>query len=317
MVTTDTRERGAEASAAQRARVARDSSVDAIRIVLLVAVFALHAMMCGVSVGAAGPVLENALEGQAWFGPVSWIVQIMPLFFIAGGFSSFHHWRSMRSRGATASDYVRARLERLVRPALALVIVVATGLAALALAGLPAELVATAGFRIGQPLWFLGVYIAISALVPVMLRAHERARILTPIALVAAVITVDVVRLATGVGPIGFLNLLLVWLLVQQFGFHLADGGLDRFGRGALWGIAGGALSVLVTLTVVGPYSLDMFENLNPPNVTLVVLGVAQLALFQLARPRCPRARRGRTGRGRRRRGGIRTAARGATPAAG
>ena len=66
--------------------------------------------------GPDGPVLENALEGQAWFGPVSWVVQIMPLFFIAGGFSSFHHWRSMRARGASGADYVRARLERLVRP---------------------------------------------------------------------------------------------------------------------------------------------------------------------------------------------------------
>jgi len=62
-----------------------------------------------------------------------------------------------RSRGATPADYVGARLERLVRPAIALVVVVAGGLVALSLAGLPAEVVATAGFRIGQPLWFLGV----------------------------------------------------------------------------------------------------------------------------------------------------------------
>ncbi|GAA1797107.1 acyltransferase [Agromyces neolithicus] len=286
MATTHTLQARHATSDGTRTRVARDSSVDAIRIVLLVVVFALHAMMCGVSVGAAGPVLENALEGQAWFAPISWVVQIMPLFFIAGGFSSFHHWRSMRSRGATASDYVRARLDRLVRPALALVVVVSAGLAALAVAGLPAELVATAGFRIGQPLWFLGVYIAISALVPVMVRAHERARLLTPVVLLAAVVAVDITRLTTGAEPIGFLNLLLVWLLVQQLGFHLADGGLDRLSRGALWGTAGGALALLVTLTVAGPYPPDMFVNLNPPTMTLVVLGVAQLALFQLARPR-------------------------------
>ncbi len=276
----------AAASARGRTGVVRDPSVDAIRIVLLVAVFMLHAMMCGVSVGAGGPVLENALEKQAWFGPVSWVVQIMPLFFIAGGFSSFHHWRSMRARGATASEYVRARLERLVRPAIALVVVVAGGLAALALAGLPAELVATAGFRIGQPLWFLGVYVAISALVPVMLRAHERARVLTPLALLGAVVAVDVSRLATGIDAIGFLNLLLVWLLVQQLGFHLADGAVDGLGRGTLVGIAGGALALLAVLTVVGPYPVDMLVNLNPPTACLVVLGVAQLALFQLARPR-------------------------------
>ena len=51
MATTHTLNRADGTSAGQRTRVARDSSVDAIRIVLLVAVFALHAMMCGVSVG--------------------------------------------------------------------------------------------------------------------------------------------------------------------------------------------------------------------------------------------------------------------------
>ncbi|MBM7832911.1 hypothetical protein JOE59_003616 [Agromyces cerinus] len=266
--------------------VARDSSVDAIRVALLVVVFALHAMMVGVSVGPDGPVLENALEGQAWFAAVSWVVQIMPLFFIAGGFSSFLHWRSMRARGASGADYVRARMERLVRPAIVLVGVVAAALVALSLAGLAPELVATAGFRIGQPLWFLGVYLATSALVPVMVRAHERARLLTPLALLAGVIAVDALRLATGLEGLGFVNLLLVWLLVQQLGFHLADGTLDRFSPAALWSVAAGALALLATITLSGPYSADMYENLNPPNVCLVVLGVAQLALFQLARPR-------------------------------
>ena len=71
MAETLTHDRPAAASARQSTGVARDSSVDAIRIVLLVAVFALHAMMCCVSMGAGGPVLENALEEQAWFGPVA------------------------------------------------------------------------------------------------------------------------------------------------------------------------------------------------------------------------------------------------------
>jgi peptidoglycan/LPS O-acetylase OafA/YrhL len=276
---------GHGASAAQPTGVARDSSVDAIRVVLLVMVFALHAMMVGVSVGADGPLLQNALEGQAWFAPVSWIVQIMPLFFIAGGFSSIHHWRAMRARGDSPADYVRARLERLVRPAIALVVVVAGALVALSMAGLAPELVATAGFRIGQPLWFLGVYLATSALVPLMVRAHERARVLTPIALLAGVVAVDVLRFSTGIDAIGFVNLLLVWLLVQQLGFQLADGGVDRLSRRTLWSIAGASLALLAVLTVAGPYPVDMLVNLNPPTVCLVVLGIAQLALFQLARP--------------------------------
>lgn len=273
-------------TSARSTPIARDASIDAIRVALLVVVFALHAMMVGVSFGPDGPVLENALEGRPWFAAVSWVVQIMPLFFIAGGFSSFHHWRSMRERGASGADYVRARVERLVRPAVVLVAVVAAALVALSLAGLPPEMVATAGFRIGQPLWFLGVYLATSALVPLMVRAHERARVLTPVVLLVGVVAVDVLRFSTGLDGIGFLNLLLVWLLVQQLGFHLADGALDRLSPAALWSIAAGALALLAVLTAATPYSADMYENLNPPTVCLVVLGVAQLALFQLARPR-------------------------------
>ena len=119
-----------------------------------------------------------------------------------------------------------------------------------------------------------------------MVRAHERARVATPVLLLVGVVAVDVTRFATGVDAIGFLNLLLVWLLVQQLGFHLADGALDGLRPAALLGVAGGALGLLVVLTAVGPYPVDMLVNLNPPTVCLVVLGVAQLALFQLARPR-------------------------------
>jgi peptidoglycan/LPS O-acetylase OafA/YrhL len=266
-------------------RPARDDSIDAVRATLLVTVVALHAMMVGVSVGAAGPVLENALENRRWFAPVSWVVQVMPLFFIVGGFSSINQWRGMRSRGATRSAYVRARIERLVRPAIALVAVVGAALLVITLAGVPADIVATAGYRIGQPLWFLGVYILCSALVPVMVLAHERAAVATPLVLLAAVVAVDAARLTSGVQAVGLVNLLFVWLLVQQLGFWLADGAVDRMGRRTRGAVLVGALLVLAVLTT-GPYPADMFVNLNPPTACLVVLGVAQLMVFSLLRHR-------------------------------
>jgi peptidoglycan/LPS O-acetylase OafA/YrhL len=265
--------------------VTRDRSIDAVRSTLLVTVVALHAMMVGVSVSAAGPVLENAMENQAWFAPVSWVVQVMPLFFIVGGFSSITQWRGLRARGTTASAYVRTRIDRLVRPAIALVAVVGATLLTMTLAGVPAEIVATAGYRIGQPMWFLGVYILCSALVPLMARAHERARVATPLLLLAAVLAVDAVRLSSGLDAVGFLNLLFVWLLVQQLGFWLADGSVEALGRGVRLGVLGSALAALLALTA-GPYSADMLVNLNPPTVCLVALGVAQLMAFSLLRPR-------------------------------
>ncbi|MFF1571155.1 acyltransferase [Leifsonia sp. NPDC058292] len=271
--------------AAPVTRGRRDGTVDIARAWCLVVVVALHALMVGVSVSATGPVLANALESWAWFAPVSWLVQIMPLFVVLGGFSSHTQWSRMRSRGVRPADYVAQRMHRLLRPAAVAVSAVVVALAALTVAGVPGGLVATAGFRLSQPLWFLGVYILCSAFVPLLDVAHRRAPVLAVIGLVAAVIAVDVVRSATGVTAIGFANLLFVWVLIQQLGFWLADGTVGRLGRRALVGLATLALATLFVLAATGVYSFDMLANLNPPTFALVLLGVAQLALFQLARP--------------------------------
>ncbi|WP_127792402.1 acyltransferase [Agromyces sp. LHK192] len=265
-------------------RSSRDAGIDAARAACLVVVFVLHAMMVGVSVGPSGPVLENAMDGWGGFAAATWVMQVMPLFFVIGGYAGWSAWTSQRARGATAASFVRGRLERLVRPAIALVAVVAAALAALAAAGVAPEIVATAGFRIGQPLWFLAVYLACAALVPLMVALHERMPLATVAGLVAVVVGVDLVRLQTGIEGIGFANLLFVWLLVQQFGFLLADGSVDRLARRTRFGLGVGALVGLAALTLVGPYSPDLLENLNPPTLALVVLGVAQLMLFSLVR---------------------------------
>ena len=123
----------------------RDRSIDAVRSTLLVTVVALHAMMVGVSVSAAGPVLENAMENQTWFAPASWVVQVMPLFFIVGGFASITQWRSLRAAGVSPAQYVRSRIVRLVRPAIALV----------AVTGAPADIaVDGVPMRPWEPFWW-------------------------------------------------------------------------------------------------------------------------------------------------------------------
>lgn len=266
-------------------RSGRDHSIDAVRAILLVLVIGLHAMMVGVTVGPNGPVLENALDNQAGFAPVSWFVQMMPMFFIVGGFASISQWRTLRERGTTAPAYVRGRIDRLVRPMIVAVVLVGGVLFAMTMAGVPTDIVATAGFRIGQPLWFLGVYILCSALVPLMVRAHERARIATTLGLLAVVVTVDAARIASGIEAIGFLNLLFVWLLVQQLGFWLADGHIDALHRRTRFSIIAAALATMLVL-VSGLYSPDMYVNLNPPTVCLVLLGAAQLMVFSLLRTR-------------------------------
>jgi peptidoglycan/LPS O-acetylase OafA/YrhL len=156
----------------------------------------------------------------------------------------------------------------------------------LGLAGVPADIVLIAGFRYSQPLWFLGVYLLCQVLLPVLLTAHDRAPVRTLLALAAGAVLVDVARAVTGVEAIGFLNLALVWLTLQQVGFFLADGRIDALPARTRVVVAVVAVAALATTFLVGVYSPDLIENLNPPTAALLLVGVAQTALLSLGRSR-------------------------------
>ncbi|SEG50610.1 Acyltransferase family protein [Saccharopolyspora kobensis] len=258
----------------------RDRVLDLIRAGCLVVVVVLHAVMAGIEVGESGIQIRNALENQQWFTPISWIIQVMPLFFIVGGFAGITQWRRMRDSGATPADFVRARLVRLARPALVAFAAIAAALAVATAAGAPAELLAQVGFRMGQPMWFIGVYLGISALVPLLGRLHERAPRATLAVLVACALGVDQLAMATGIPAIGFGNLAFVWLAVQQIGFWYADGWFRFRSDGQLLTGALGAFALLLASTTSGLYPADMLANLNPPTANLVLLGVVQVCLL-------------------------------------
>ncbi|MFP3466384.1 acyltransferase family protein [Leifsonia sp. SIMBA_070] len=264
----------------------RDSAVDLVRAACLVVVVLLHGLMVGVSAGPSGLVLENALDRWSGLAALTWVAQVMPLFFVLGGFSGYGQWMRLREGGVGYGGYLRLRVQRLLAPAAAAVAATAVLLAALSLAGVPAEVVAVAGYRASQPLWFLAVYLLCAAALPPLVAAHRRAPVITVVALGGAVAAVDALRGATGVGALGFANLAFVWLLVQQLGFWIASGDRLPAGRRGRLLVAGAALSTLLIACASGVYSFDLYADLNPPNGALVLLGVAQAALFLAARDR-------------------------------
>ncbi|MGP4017812.1 acyltransferase family protein [Saccharopolyspora sp. 5N708] len=265
---------------------ARDRVLDLVRSACLVVVVVLHAMMAGIEVTASGIQITNAFENQKWFVPVSWIIQVMPLFFIVGGFAGITQWRRMRAAGATPADFVRTRLTRLARPALVAFAAIAGALAVANAAGVSPGLLAQVGFRMSQPMWFIGVYLGTSALVPLLCRQHERAPRATLALLVALALGVDLLSIATDSPEIGFCNLAFVWLAIQQIGFWYADGWFRFRSNGQLLAMASGAFALLVTSTAAGPYPADMLANLNPPTSNLVLLGVVQICLQSLVAAR-------------------------------
>lgn len=279
----------------------RDLTLDLARVFCVLLVVAIHLLFVGVGPDAAGGIaVTRPLEELPWFWVATWAGQIMPLFFVVGGFATATSLRSHRRRAAAAGTpagaaeraFVHARMQRLARPALPLLVVLAVGLGAATALGVDAALLDAVATGVGSPLWFLCAYLICQLAAPRLLRAHERAPVTTLLVLLALVAVVDaaqfaipgVPRDAAGMSVLGYLNLLFVWPLVQQLGFCYADGWFARRRAWQLLLIATVGWAALVPLAGWGPYSLDMLTNLNPPTLPLVALGLGQAALLALLR---------------------------------
>lgn len=284
----------------------RDAAVDLVRAVCLTVVLVLHIAMAGVTVVDGDISIANAVEDEGWFAPVTWLLQVMPLFFIIGGFAARAQWMQLRARGGTSRDFIATRTRRLLVPSLGFTATSTTVLTFAALSGVASALLSEASFRMTQPLWFLAVYLGVTALVPLMLRAHESAPHATLIALVSGAALVDALRSLSGVDAVGVVNYAFVWLAIQQLGFFFADWrtgsatgstGASPRSRGlpvAL--IIGGTLAITVLVSVAGYSPELLLDNNNPASVALIALGVAQLGALMLAHPRLTRVASGARG---------------------
>ncbi len=276
----------------------RDLTLDLARVVCVLMVITIHLLFVGVGPNSEGGLsVSRPLEEQPWFWAATWVGQIMPLFFVVGGFATATSLRSLRHRESDADRadriFLHSRMQRLIRPALPLFLLLAAALGAATAVGVDHSLLDAVATGIGSPLWFLCAYLLCQFAAPTLLRLHARAPRVTMLVLLACVIAVDVARFLwadaprdqAGVGIGGYLNLLFAWALVHQIGFWYADGWFARRRAWQLIGMAVIAWASLIPLTAWLPYSLDMLSNLNPPTLPLVALGIGQAALLQLLKP--------------------------------
>ncbi len=270
----------------------RDRYVDLLRVVAIGAVVYGHWLIAVVAysdgVLEAGNLLTLAPQTQY----LTWLFQVMPLFFLVGGYANAASWRSASRRGTRYPTWLRARARRLLVPAAVLVACWAVLLAALALAGLDPDVLRVSVWYPAGPLWVLAVYVAVVAAVPLTLRLHDRRRWQVVASLAALVVATDVARLALGIPLIGWLNCLWVWMLLHQLGYWWQDGRLVRSPRtGWVLFAAGGATAF--ALVWPGLYAVNMVgfdhygrTNSTPPTFALLALGVAQVGLALVVRAR-------------------------------
>ena len=270
----------------------RDRYVDFLRALSIAVVVLGHWLMAIIYLDDGRLTGANALDVVPGLWILTWVLQVMPLFFFAGGFSNYVSWRGATRRGEGYQSFLRARVERLMRPTLVFIVVWALGAAMLRIGapqlleriGLGAELIA-------KPLWFLAVYVLVTAAAPVMFALHLRHRARVLAALVAAAVATDVVRIAVGVTALGYLNFAFVWLFAHQLGFFYSDGTFGARTRSFFATVAAAGLGALVTLTASGIYSPSMVgmagekvSNNSPPSVCLIALTLWLVGLAMLAR---------------------------------
>jgi hypothetical protein len=303
----------------------RDRAVDALRALAIAGVIGGHWLVTALVAGSATVSLpgqagatvlrdDSPLASMPALAPVSWIFQTLAVFFLVGGYSAARGYRG------GYGTWLRRRLARLARPVAVLVAVWIPVTVGLCLAGGPQATVRTLVTLVIDPLWFLGVFAALTALTPFgvwLVRRVGLAAAAIPAAVVAAI---DLVRFGLH-GPqwVGWVNLPAGWLVPYLLGIAWALGhaghaaatgdatstenatptgkttpaGHARSPRGrwvpALL-LAGGAAATAALITWAG-YPASMvgvngaaISNLNPPTLAAVTFGTAQCGLALLLR---------------------------------
>src|ERR1700709_1729520 len=90
----------------------RARAIDVIRIVSLVAVVVGHTIMATSVIRDDVLIWSNLLTASIVFQALTWVFQIMPLFFFAGVAASVDSWRPGDSWG----NWLMRRCTRLYRP---------------------------------------------------------------------------------------------------------------------------------------------------------------------------------------------------------
>ncbi len=265
----------------------RNRVVDLYRAVAITVVVLGHWLMAAVVVRDGTVVHANILETSTVLQGLTWVFQVMPLFFLVGGYSNATSWRSARAKGVTWASWQRARLRRLMTPVVPLLLLWLAIATAAHLAGVPASLMRTASQTALVPTWFLAAYVLVVAVTPVTLALWERLGWWSVVGGLALGGLVDWVSISSGQMLVGFVNYLVVWATVHQLGYAWRDGRLD--GAARRLGLALVGLVGVSTLVALGPYPLSMVgiggavENSYPTRITMALLGMAQIGLALLA----------------------------------
>src|SRR6266568_464002 len=283
-------------------RVERNRYADLLRVLAISLVVCGHWLLTDIVYQRGQLTGQDAMHRISWSGWATLGFQVMPVFFLVGGYVNALSWTAHHEHGEDWTTWVRDRAMRLLWPTTVYLAVMVLAVGAARTAGVsPAEL-AQAGWLVALHLWFLPVYLLLIVLTPVMLAAHRRWGLAVPAVMAIAAAGVDLATIGAHLPLIGFANYLLVWGSMHQWGFAWRDGRLTR-SRWRPWALAAGGTGLLAALLAWGPFPPDMIGagervgNTTPPSIALLAFAAAQSGLMLAAAPAAGRLlARGRWG---------------------
>lgn len=264
----------------------RDRSIDAIRAYGLIIVVAGHYIMGIVQWNRNVPHLGNTLSSSISLQAITWIFQVMPLFFIAGGAANFISWKSAQSKETPYAVWLWKRAHRLLSPALVyLVVMIALG--ALITPNTNREMGRVLLNISTQLLWFLGVYIVTTALTPFTVKLYENFRISSVIIWLGVIAFCDYAHLAdTAFAPLSLFNFISVWAMVSQFGYAFEKNEIRRNLALVIFTLA---FTSEIWLVAVFPYPIslvgmptDSVSNMAPPTLVLALHSISIWAILSI-----------------------------------
>jgi hypothetical protein len=271
----------------------RDRVVDVLRSFSLLVVVFGHLLMAMVVWRHDIPHLDNLLAHVRTLQLATWVLQIMPIFFFAGSIANQISWSRASAKGVTWRTWTNDRLTRLIRP---VVVYLAFWV--------PFVLIseATLGARVAAPLatlstqllWFLGVYLPVTAMTPWLDAWTTRHPWRTPLLMLLVAALCDWLRLSLGISLAGLVNFVVVWAMAGTLGLSVSKKSKSRRFYVA---VAVGAIATNTVLIHFGPWPTSMvgmpgdkISNMAPPSLVLGIHVWVMVSLIVLLRPMIERA---------------------------
>ncbi|MFB3077509.1 MAG: acyltransferase [Lysobacterales bacterium] len=263
----------------------RNRYVDFLRAVSILAVITGHWLIVALYYhdGSLTPGTLLAIQPNTQW--LTWLLQVMPIFFIVGGYANAVSLESARQREIGYAGWLAARLNRLVTPLLALLLGWAILAATLYFWGVSGGVIGLASRAALIPIWFLAIYIMVVVLAPATYNAWRRWGFVSFWVFAAVGAFVDAAFFLADLRWAGWSNYFWIWLSVHHLGYAWRDGRMGSPARLMTYSALG--FLALVLLIFMGPYPLAMggspdegLSNTAPPKITLLALAIFQFGLL-------------------------------------